>query len=65
MRKLRFAAEGKGKSCGARVIYYLYDETLPLYTLTAHGKGERDNFSLDQKKAVAAFAQALKAMARS
>jgi mRNA-degrading endonuclease RelE of RelBE toxin-antitoxin system len=65
VRKLRFAAKGKGKSGGARVIYYFYDETLPLYALMAYGKGEKDNLSPDQKKAVAAFAEALKAMARS
>lgn len=65
VRKLRFAAKGKGKSGGARVIYYFYDETLPLYALMAYGKGKKDKLSPDQKKVVAAFAEALKAMARS
>jgi mRNA-degrading endonuclease RelE of RelBE toxin-antitoxin system len=45
VRKLRFAAKGKGKSGGARVIYYFYDETLPLCALMAYGKGEKDNLS--------------------
>lgn len=33
VRKLRFAAHGKGKSGGVRVIYYFYDEENPLYAL--------------------------------
>lgn len=45
IRKLRWAAQGKGKSGGARVIYYYHNETIPLFLLTAFGKGEKANIS--------------------
>ncbi|MDO8342360.1 MAG: type II toxin-antitoxin system RelE/ParE family toxin [Cellvibrio sp.] len=45
IRKLRWAIQGKGKSGGARVIYYFYNETLPLFLLTAFGKNEKANIS--------------------
>jgi mRNA-degrading endonuclease RelE of RelBE toxin-antitoxin system len=41
VRKVRFAAKGKGKSGGVRVIYYFFDEENPLYAI----------FSLRQKRA--------------
>ena len=33
VRKLRFAAKGKGKSGGVRVIYYFFNEHMPIYAL--------------------------------
>lgn len=45
VRKLRWAKPGSGKSGGIRVIYYLYNETMPLFLLTAFGKNEQDNLS--------------------
>jgi len=32
------------------VIYYLCDQTLPIYLLIAYAKNERDDLSPDQKK---------------
>ena len=62
--KVRFGAKGKGKSGGARVIYYYFDEGAPIYALLAYGKGERTNLTPDETKNVAAFAQAIKATFR-
>ena len=45
IRKLRWAIQGKGKSGGARVIYYYHNETIPLFLLTAFGKNEKANIS--------------------
>jgi hypothetical protein len=45
IRKLRWAAQGKGKSGGVRVIYYYHNETMPLFLLTVFGKGEKANLS--------------------
>ena len=45
IRKLRWATQGKGKSSGARVIYYYHNETIPLFLLTAFGKNEKANIS--------------------
>ena len=61
VRKLRFAAKGKGKSGGVRVIYYFYDRAIPIYALLLYGKGERADLTPDERKSVAAFAAAIKA----
>lgn len=61
VRKVRFAARCKGKRGGVRVIYYLLDENVPLYALLIYGKDEQDNLTADQKKALRAFAAAIKA----
>ena len=61
VRKVRFAAMGKGKSGGVRVIYYFYDQDLPIYALLIYGKNERADLTAEQRKAVAIFAAAIKA----
>jgi len=45
IRKLRWSAQGKGKSGGVRVIYYYHNEAVPLFLLTVFGKGEKANLS--------------------
>jgi hypothetical protein len=45
IRKLRWAAQGKGKSGGVRVIYYYHNGVIPLFLLTVFGKGEKANLS--------------------
>jgi hypothetical protein len=64
VRKVRFAAKGKGKRGGVRVIYYFVDDAVPLYALLIYGKNEQDNLTPEQKKAVRAFAEAIKAQRR-
>lgn len=49
IRKLRWGARGKGKSGGARVIYFFRDLNMPLYLLTAYSKGEKINLTLREK----------------
>jgi hypothetical protein len=61
VRKVRYAAKGKGKSGGVRVIYYFYDQDMPIYALLVYGKNERADLTAKQRKAVAAFAAAIKA----
>jgi hypothetical protein len=61
VRKLRFAASGRGKRGGARVIYYFLDETMPLYALLAYAKNAQDDMTPDEKRVVAALVVALKA----
>jgi hypothetical protein len=65
VRKLRFAAKGKGKRGGARVIYYWYSDDAPIYALLAYGKNEKADLKPDEAKAVAAFAKAIRAANRS
>src|SRR5438876_12185288 len=38
IRKIRWAAKGKGKRGGVRVIYYFHSETLPVFLLTVYAK---------------------------
>ena len=60
VRKVRFAAKGKGKSGGVRVIYYFYDRDIPLYALLIYGKNERADLTPEQRKTVSSFAVAIK-----
>ena len=60
VRKLRFAAAGRGKRGGARVIYYFLDETIPIYALLAYAKAARTDLTPDEKRAVPALLAALK-----
>ena len=62
VRKVRYGAMGRGKSGGLRVIYYFYDEDMPIYALLIYGKNERANLTPEQRKAVKAFATAIKAL---
>lgn len=64
VRKVRFGGAGRGKSGGVRVIYYLHDAEMPLYALLIYGKNERADLSPEQRKAVSAFAAAIKAQRR-
>ena len=45
VRKLRWRRGDHGKSGGVRVIYYYYDEQMPLYLLTLYAKGDKANLS--------------------
>jgi hypothetical protein len=45
VRKLRWAAMGKGKSGGVRVVYYFGGEALPLFLLTIYAKNQKANLT--------------------
>ncbi|QJC56075.1 Toxin HigB-2 [Polaromonas vacuolata] len=53
VRKLRWGRGSQGKSGGVRVIYYFYDEALPLYLLTLFAKGEQSNLSKAERNELA------------
>jgi hypothetical protein len=59
VRKLRWRRGGKGKSGGVRVIYYFYDETIPIYLLTLFAKGDRANLSKAERNELARLAALL------
>lgn len=44
-RKLRWAGRGKGKSGGYRTITFYSGAMMPVYLITAFGKGETANLS--------------------
>jgi mRNA-degrading endonuclease RelE of RelBE toxin-antitoxin system len=49
IRKLRFAAKGKGKRGGVRVIYY-HETKAILLLLLIYGKNQQDDLTVEQKK---------------
>ena len=61
VRKLRFAASGRGKRGGARVIYYYLDDHMPLYALLVYPKNAKTDLTSAEKKAVSALVETLKA----
>lgn len=59
IRKLRWSAQGKGKSGGVRVIYYYHNDTIPLFLLTVFGKGEKANLNRVERNELAKFTRLL------
>ena len=59
IRKLRWSAQGRGKSGGVRVIYYYQNETMPLFLLTVFGKGEKANLFKGERNLLASFTSRL------
>ena len=45
VRKLRWAAKGKGKRSGVRVIYYFHSEAFPLFLLNVYAKNQKANLT--------------------
>lgn len=50
LRKLRWAAKGRGKSGGVRVIYYRFVSTEKFLMLFIYPKNEQDNLTPEQIK---------------
>ncbi len=59
VRKLRWALDGRGKSGGARVIYFYHDKGMPLFLLTAYAKNVRANISPAERNAMKALTMQL------
>ncbi len=59
IRKLRWSAQGRGKSGGVRVIYYYHNETIPLFLLTVFGKGEKANLTKNERNELTKFTSLL------
>ncbi|EXJ11318.1 MULTISPECIES: type II toxin-antitoxin system RelE/ParE family toxin [Nitrincola] len=59
IRKLRWSAQGRGKSGGVRVIYYYHNGAIPLFLLTVFGKGEKANLSKAERNDLAKFTSLL------
>jgi hypothetical protein len=52
VRKVRWAAGGKGKSGGLRVIYYWFKAEDQIFLLTLYGKGEKEDLSAAELKRI-------------
>jgi len=64
VRKLRWAARGKGSKGGVRVIYFFHNEHSPLYALYIFGKGEKEDLTPEEKRAMKQLAAKLKTAAK-
>lgn len=60
IRKLRLAISGKGKSGGARVIYYYLNNSMPVFLLTMFSKGEKENLSKGERNTLAKLTRVLR-----
>ena len=60
VRKLRFAALGRGKRGGARVIYFYGGEDIPIYALLAYAKSARTDLNPAEQRQVAKIAAAIR-----
>lgn len=52
VRKLRWGTGGQGKRGGARVIYYFYNESIPLFALDIYAKNEKTELSEADKRSL-------------
>jgi len=59
IRKLRWPAQGKGKSGGVQIIYYHQNKSIPLFLLTLFGKGEKTNLTKAERNDLAKFTSLL------
>ena len=60
VRKLRFAASGRGKRGGARVVYFYGGEDMPVYALLAYAKSAKTDLSPLERRTVRTVAAAIK-----
>lgn len=50
LRKLRWAARGKGKSGGLRIIYYWADSRGYIYMINVYAKSKQEDLTAEQLK---------------
>ncbi|MEN8217571.1 MAG: transcriptional regulator [Pseudomonadota bacterium] len=60
IRKLRWAARGKGKSGGVIIIYYWAEQPEHIYLLTLYSKGEQENIDAATLKRIVKLLETLK-----
>jgi hypothetical protein len=59
VRKLRWAAQGNGKSGGVRVIYYFHNEAFPVFLLTVYAKNQKANLTKAERNDLKALVSML------
>lgn len=61
VRKIHVAVGGRGKSGGARIIYFYFDVNHPIFLLTVFTKNEKSDLSADERKELLKLTTVLKA----
>lgn len=64
IRKVRWASGSKGKRGGVRVIYYYHSAGIPLFLLTAYGKGQKESLTAREKATLRGLAREIVAAYR-
>lgn len=59
VRKVRIPLEGRGKSGGARVVYFYRNGTMPLFLLSVFAKNEKDNLTQAERNSLAGLVRVL------
>ena len=59
IRKLRYAAQGRGKSGGVRVIYYWVKDNHQIYMLVVYPKSKKDNLTNKETAVLREFVKEL------
>jgi len=52
VRKIRWGTRGQGRLGGARVIYYYYNESIPLFALDIYAKSQKTDLSEADKRSL-------------
>ena len=65
VRKMRWAAKGKGKRGGARVIYFFFTEEHPVFLVSIYAKSDRENITETERTQYFTMSQAIKRQLRS
>lgn len=52
VRKVRYRVAGKGKRGGVRIVYYYYNEGIPVFLLTVFAKNEKVDLTDAERKKV-------------
>ena len=62
IRKIRWQGSGRGKRGGIRVIYYVYNESQPIYLLYAYPKNVQVDLTEDEKRVLRDIVEEMKAV---
>ncbi len=60
IRKVRFAVKGRGKRGGVRIVYYNYNESMPVFLLNVFDKNEKADLTRAERNAFGKVARALR-----
>jgi mRNA-degrading endonuclease RelE of RelBE toxin-antitoxin system len=60
LRKVRWSRPGTGKRGGVRVIYFYYDDTMPLFLLPIYATPQQENWTQDERQRSRILTEAIK-----
>jgi len=61
VRKVRFGFGGRGKRGGSRIIYFFFNEDIPIYEIACYAKNAKENLTKAEIAAMKKLTTAIKA----